>query len=76
VDSGGLTVQFSGDPDINGGALTSGTLEVTAEAGYGNATVTLDSFTYTPIAVPEASSLSLLALGAAGVVALRRRKAV
>jgi hypothetical protein len=78
---------FFKDLHINGGAPTKGSLEVTAGpfAGGQFAGVRLDSFTYTsntPVAgsriaaVPDqGSSLALLAMGAGGVLALRRRRA-
>jgi hypothetical protein len=69
---------FFKDLHINGGAPTRGSLEVTVSPGY----IVLDSFTYnTPVqfssrAVPdEGSSLALLAMGAGGVLALRRSRA-
>jgi hypothetical protein len=59
---------------INRGKLTAGSLQVTVFAGFGfpdsGAKIQLDSFTY---ATPEhGSSLALLAMGAAGLVALRQ----
>jgi len=62
---------------INGGVLTKGSLKVTVFAGTGlnnNSTrVQLDSFTYkTP---DQGSSLALLAMGAGGILALRRWRA-
>jgi hypothetical protein len=72
---------FFKDLHINGGAPTSGSLEVTV---FGNhAEIRLDSLTYTSntafnrrgVAVPDqGSSLALLATGAVGVMALRRRR--
>ena len=69
---------FFKDLHINGGAPTKGSLEVTVNGGY----ITLDSFTYnTPVqfssrTVPDqGSSLTLLAMGAAGILALRRWRA-
>jgi hypothetical protein len=71
---------FFKDLHINGGAPTKGSLEVTVDL----ITITLDSFTYTsntPVAgasraVPDqGSSLALLAMGAGGVLALRRWRA-
>ena len=70
---------FFKDLHINGGAPTSGSLEVTA-SGI-RAEVRLDSLTYisntavqtSRVAVPDqGSSLELLAMGASGIVALRR----
>jgi len=77
---------FFKDLHINGGAPTQGSLKVTVFAGTGflnNSTrVQMDSFTYnTPVqgsslAVPDqGSSLALLAMGASGVLALRRWRA-
>jgi len=74
--TGSIPVFFK-DLHINGGAPTKGSLEVTAGAGY----VQLDSLTYnTPTPAPasrltvpdQGSSLALLAMGAGGVLALRR----
>jgi hypothetical protein len=72
---------FFKDLNINNGAPTQGSLEVTA--GFGE--IDLDSFTYnsnTPVAgsrvaaVPDqGSSLALLAMGASGILALRRWRA-
>ena len=72
---GSIPITFK-DLHINGGAPTSGSLEVTVSAGHrgdGSPTIQLDSFTYkTP---DEGSSLALLAMGAGGILALRRRRA-
>jgi hypothetical protein len=77
---------FFKDLHINGGAPTSGLLQVTvstSDGGFG-AEIQLDSLTYnTPgqgsrlaAAVPDqGSSLALLAMGAAGILALRRWRA-
>jgi MYXO-CTERM domain-containing protein len=68
---------FCKDLHINGGELTEGSLEVTVAipplAGGRDAWVILDSFTYNAVA-DQGSSLALLAIGAGGVLALRRRK--
>ena len=57
---------FFKDLHINGGARTRGSLEVTV----GGHRIQLDSFTYkTP---DQGSSLALLAMGAGGILALRR----
>jgi hypothetical protein len=78
--SGGDTVYLTGsipiffkDLHINGGVRTKGFVEVTVAAGQ-FATIQLDSLTYN---TPENdSSLGLLAMGASGILALRRyRKA-
>ena len=70
---------FFKDLHINGGAPTEGFLEVTVSP-YG---IQLDSFTYNDpsfhaangTAVPDqGSSLALLAIGAAGILALRRSR--
>ena len=72
---------FFKDLHINGGAPTKGFLEVTVSDTF----INLDSLTYTsttPVAgasraVPDqGSSLALLAMGAGGVLALRRWRAV
>jgi hypothetical protein len=72
---------FFKDLHINGGAPTTGSLEVTV---YPGAVIQLDSLTYTSNtldhsssrAVPDqGSSLPLLAMGAGGVLALRRSRA-
>jgi hypothetical protein len=77
---------FFKDLHINGGAPTEGSLEVTVSAG-GRAEIQLDSFTYqgsSPTildrgsidSIPDGgSTLALLALGAGGVVSLRRWRA-
>ncbi len=63
--TGSIPIFFK-DLHINGGALTKGSLEVTVQESR----VQLDSFTYnTP---DQGSSLALLAMGAGGVLALRR----
>lgn len=51
---------------------------INARVDFGSATVTIDQFGYdtgSPSEVPEPGTVSLLALGAAGVAALRRRQA-
>ena len=72
---GFIPITFS-DPSINGGATTNGMLMVTDTAGPGRtAEVQLDSFTYNTASVPDqGSTLALLAMGAGGVIALRRRR--
>ena len=71
---------FFKDLHINGGAPTKGSLEVTVSSRFGTE-IQLDSFTYnTPgqgsRPVPDqGSSLALLAMGAGGVLALRRWRA-
>src|SRR5207237_460706 len=69
---------FFKDLRINGGAPTEGFLEVTVS----HTEIQLDSFTYNAptqaanVAVPDrGSSLALLAMGAGGVLALRRWRA-
>jgi len=70
---------FFKDLHINGGARTAGSLEVTV-SDLGSFTegprIQLDSLTYTTREnVPDqGSSLALLAIGAGGVLALRRRR--
>lgn len=76
---GSIPISFK-DLHINGGALTKGSLEVTVFAATNagsalnnNTRVQLDSFTYsTP---DEGSTLALLAMGAGGILALRRQRA-
>jgi hypothetical protein len=78
--TGSIPIFFK-DLHINSGAPTTGLLEVTVSPSGG---VQLDSFTYTSntpgagrrvSAVPdEGSTLALLAMGAGGVLALRRRR--
>jgi len=66
--TGKIPVSFT-DSNINGGRLTNGFLEVTVTVSE----VSLDSFTFsTP---DQGSSLALLAMGASGVLALRRWRA-
>jgi hypothetical protein len=78
--TGSIPIFFK-DLSINGGAPTKGFLEVTVSV-TGDPEVQLDSFTYNTadprpsLALPyEGSSLALLAMGASGVLALRRRRA-
>lgn len=75
-----IPITFS-DPAINNGTTTPGQLEVSVgiyeyelfgEFNDYESYIQLDSYTYTPI--PEPSTLPLLALGAGGVLALRRRR--
>jgi hypothetical protein len=76
---------FFKDLHINGGKPTAGSLEVTVSAGdrlHGSPTIQLDDLTYnTPgqqssLSVPDhGSSLALLAMGAGGILALRRWRA-
>jgi hypothetical protein len=76
--TGSIPIFFK-DLHINGGAPTEGSLEVTV----GPLQIQLDSFTYTTpgqgsrsLAVPDhGSTLALLAMGAGGVLALRRWRA-
>jgi len=79
--TGSIPIFFK-DLHINGGAPTEGSLEVTVSVFDADQTVQLDSFTYnTPVqgssrAVPDqGSTLALLALGAGGILALRRWRA-
>jgi hypothetical protein len=75
---GSIPITFR-DLRINNGALTNGSLEVTVSVFVpgGSAEVHLDSLTYnTRENVPDqGSSLTLLAMGASGVLALRRWRA-
>ena len=71
---GSIPITFK-DLHINGGAPTKGSLDVTvSDFGLnGSPSVQLDSFTYsTP---DQGSSLALLAIGAGGILALRRWRA-
>jgi len=72
--TGVIPISFK-DLHINGGVQTKGSLEVTVSGP--NAKIQLDSFTYnTRENVPDqGSSLALLAMGAGGVLALRRWRA-
>jgi hypothetical protein len=72
---GSIPISFK-DLHINGGARTSGLLEVTVSTRH-DAEVQLDSFSYNniPATPDQGSSLTLLAMGAGGVLALRRRRA-
>jgi hypothetical protein len=81
--TGAIPIFFK-DLHINGGAPTSGLLQVTVSVIDAAAKVQLDSFTYTSTTlnptsshtVPDqSSSLALLAIGAGGVLALRRWRA-
>ena len=68
---GSIPISFK-DLHINGGRLTAGSLEVTVSALQTQ--IQLDSFTYnTREDLPDqGSSLALLAMGAGGILALRR----
>jgi len=75
---------FFKDLHINDGAPTGGSLQVTVSTGSNNAEIQLDSLTYmsntldhvASRAVPDqGSSLPLLAMGAGGILALRRWRA-
>jgi len=68
---GSIPISFK-DLHINGGRLTAGSLEVTVSALQTQ--IQLDSFTYnTRENLPDqGSSLALLAMGAGGILALRR----
>jgi len=88
--TGSIPIFFK-DLHINGGAPTEGSLEVTVSVFSADPWVQLDSFTYNDpsfrsangTAVPDqgstvpdqGSSLALLAMGAGGIVALRRWRA-
>jgi hypothetical protein len=70
--NGSIPITFR-DLHINNGALTEGSLEVTVTdfGPHGPAEIELDSLTF--FHVPDnGSSLALLAMGASGVLALRR----
>jgi hypothetical protein len=73
--TGSIPLSFR-DRHINGGALTEGSLEVTVTAfgSHGRTEIQLDSLTYnTRVNIPDqGSTLALLAMGAGGVLALRR----
>jgi hypothetical protein len=76
--NGAIPITFR-DLHINNGVLTEGSLEVTVTnfGPHGPAEIDLDSLTYnTRNGVPDrGSSLSLLAIGAGGILALRRWRA-
>jgi hypothetical protein len=76
--TGSIPITFK-DLHINGGALTTGSLEVTVSVrgAHGPAEIDLDSLTYnTRNNIPDqGSTLALLAMGASGVLALRRWRA-
>lgn len=77
--TGSIPITFSGNPFINGGAPTIGSLEVTVIGQLipADVQVDLDSFTYdkTAASLPDqGSTLALLALGVGGVIALRQRR--
>jgi hypothetical protein len=64
---------FFKDLHINGGRLTKGSLEVTVFTAYnGNPKIQLDSVTYNSNLPDQGSSRALLAMGAGGVLAMRR----
>jgi hypothetical protein len=68
--TGSIPIFFK-DLHINGGARTRGSLEVTVSG----ANISLDSLTYTSTTPDQGSSLALLAMGAGGILALRRWRA-
>jgi VPDSG-CTERM motif len=68
---GSIPVFFK-DLHINGGTPTSGSLNVTVLGSYADAEINLNSLTYNTVP-DQGSTLALLALGASGVLALRRR---
>jgi hypothetical protein len=71
---GSIPVTFK-DLNINNGALTHGSLAVTVTVfgTHGPAEIDLDSLTYnTRNVADQGSTLALLAMGAGGIVALRR----
>ena len=72
--TGTIPITITGDPAVNNGATTAATLSVTATNSNSpyQGSVVLNSYTYD--AVPEPSSLALLALGAGGVLVFRQRK--
>jgi hypothetical protein len=73
--TGSIPLHFN-DLHINGGARTSGLLQVTVSTrGLHNAKVRLDGFTYNTHIPDGESSLALLAMGAGGILALRRWRA-
>jgi hypothetical protein len=70
--TGSIPIFFK-DLHINGGAPTRGTLEITVTGGLGGShQVQLDSVTYNSNLPDQGSSLALLAMGAGGILALRR----
>ena len=73
--NGSIPVTFK-DLHINGGALTQGSLAVTVTVfgPHGPAEIDLDSLTYNNVP-DQGSTLALLAMGAGGVLALRRCRA-
>jgi hypothetical protein len=66
------SVTVAGVSSINGGLSTKGTLMLTGSASATGDSLTEDSFTFA--AVPEPTSLAMLALGATGILALRARR--
>jgi hypothetical protein len=79
--TGSIPIFFK-DLHINGGKPTAGSLGVTVSDVGSGPTIQLDTFTYNDpptgrgAAVPDqGSSLALMAMGAAGVIALRRSRA-
>ena len=73
--NGSIPVTFK-DLHINNGALTQGSLAVTVTVfgPHGPAEIDLDSLTYNNVP-DQGSTLALLAMGAGGVLALRRCRA-
>ena len=70
--TGSIPISFK-DLHINNGAITKASLQITV-SGFGNGKIQLDSFTYNAVA-DQGSSHALLAMGAGGVLALRRSRA-
>jgi hypothetical protein len=74
--TGSIPISFR-DLQINNGRLTHGFLDVTATIDPTDffPRVQLDSFTYNTSVPDQGSSLALLAMGAGGILALRRWRA-
>ena len=68
-----IPITFTGDPRINNGLATPGFVDVTVTDGWGDVKINIDSYSYDSVP-DQTSTLGLLALGAGGLLALRRSR--